>query len=159
MTIEILATTIPSATINTTTSTLMAGLRAAWITNYYNDQREARRLDHERKMKLRDDRQNAYATMARITKNMEVSEPYEIGDLADTHSVIEILTEDPRVLEAAGQLLHAASEARQARVHRNKTENVHTKRWFDEAKEKLDQCRNGFIDLARKELGQGPKSQ
>jgi hypothetical protein len=105
-------------------------------------------------MKLTDDRQKAYATMARITKNMEVSEPYKIGDLADTHSEIEILTEDPRVLEAAGQLLHAASEAR---IHRNKKENVHTKRWFDEAKEKLDQRRNGFIDLARKELGQGPK--
>ena len=63
-------------------------------------------------MKLRDDRQKAYATMARITKNMEVSEPYEIGDIVDTHSEIEILTEDPRVSEAAEQLLHAASEAR-----------------------------------------------
>ena len=108
-------------------------------------------------MKPRDDRQKAYATMARITKNMEVSEPYEIGDLADTHSEVEILTEDPRILEAAEQLLYAASEARQARAHRNERENVHTKRWFDEAKDKLDQRRNGFIDLARKELGQGPK--
>jgi hypothetical protein len=63
-------------------------------------------------MKLRDDRQKAYATMARITKNMEVSEPYEIGDIADTHSEIEIPTEDPWVSEAAEQLLHAASEAR-----------------------------------------------
>jgi hypothetical protein len=68
--------------------------------------------NHERKMKLRDDRQKAYATMARITKNMEVSEPYEIGDIVDTYSEIEILTEDPRVSEAAEHLLHAASEAR-----------------------------------------------
>ena len=95
--------------------------------------------------------------MARITKNIEVPEPYEIGDFADTHSEIEILMEDPRVLEAAEQLIHAASEARQARAHRNKRETVDTKHWFDEAKEKLDQFRNGFIDLARKELGQGPK--
>ncbi len=124
-----LATTVPWAAIITAISTLVSGLGAAWITNYYNDQREARRLDHERKMKLRDDRQKAYATMARTTKNMESAE----------------------------QLLHAASEARQARAHRNKMENVHTKRWFDEAKEKLDQRRNGFIDSARKELGLGPK--
>jgi hypothetical protein len=81
VTIEILATKISWAAIVTTTSTLMAGRGAVWITNYYNDQREARRLDHERKMKLRDDRQKAYATMARITKNMKVNEPYEIGDL------------------------------------------------------------------------------
>jgi hypothetical protein len=68
MTIVMLATTIPWAAIITTTSTLlMAGLGAVGITNYYNNQREARRLDHERKMKLRDDRQKAYATMARIT--------------------------------------------------------------------------------------------
>lgn len=157
MNIGMLATTIPWAALITAISTLVAGLGAVWITNHHNDQREARRLDHERKMKLRDDRQKAYATMARITKHMEVPEPYEIGDLADTHSEIEILTEDPRVLEAAEQLLHAASEARQARAHRNERENVLTKRWFEEAKEKLDQRRNEFINLARKELGQGPK--
>jgi hypothetical protein len=70
-------------------------------------------------MKIRDDRQRAYVTMARITKNMEASEPYEIGELAHIHSKIEILTRDPRVLEATEQLLHAASGARQARAHRN----------------------------------------
>jgi hypothetical protein len=33
--------------------------------------------------------------MARTTKNKELTEPQEIGDLADTHSEY-ILTEDPR---------------------------------------------------------------
>jgi hypothetical protein len=43
MTIESLGTTIPWAALTTATSTLVAGLGAVWITNYYNDQREARR--------------------------------------------------------------------------------------------------------------------
>jgi hypothetical protein len=71
-------------------------------------------------MKPRDDRQKAYGTMARRMKNMEVSEPCETGDIADTHSEIEILTEDPRVLEAAEQSLHAAPKARQARFTETK---------------------------------------
>jgi hypothetical protein len=49
------------------------------------------------------------------------------------------------------------SEARQARIHRNKRETVRTKRWIDEAKEKLDRRRNEVSDLAREELRIGPK--
>jgi hypothetical protein len=64
----------------------VAGIRAAYFTTYYNVQREARCLDHEQKLKLGYCRQKAYATVARITRNVEVTEPYVIGDLVGTHS-------------------------------------------------------------------------
>jgi hypothetical protein len=159
--------TVPWAAIITAISTLVAGLGGVWITNHYNDQRDARRLDQEWKMKLRDDRKSAYATMARITKSMDVDDPLKIDDLAEAHSEIEMLTEDSQVLDAAEQVLYAAHAGRQALAKKNiamddesATHPTHKKlavRRFEDAKEELDKYRTLFVNSARKELGLGPR--
>ena len=135
----------------------LASLLTVAATLFFTNRREAKRLQHERKMKLREERQKAYATMARITKVMH-RDPEEVDEVAETHSEIEMLTDEPEVLDAAEQLLHAAIKARRAADRKERLPQHPTiRREFEEARGALDKCRTDFINLARAELGQGPK--
>ena len=90
--------TLPWGPIITAAATILAAVLTVGVTLFFTNRREVQRLDYELKMKIREERQKAYATMARITKNMKVSNPLEIADLAEAHSEIEMLTEDHRLL-------------------------------------------------------------
>lgn len=161
-----LPTTFPWAALITALATLLGVVLTLLITTRTTNSREAKRLQHEREMKLREDRQKAYATMARITKGMDVDDPLQIDDLAEAHSEIEMLTEDLQVLDAAEQVLHAAHAARQKMAHKKDATEDSTShpahrelaiRGFEDAKADLDKYRTAFINLARKELNLGPR--
>ena len=162
-----LPTTFPWAALITAFATLMGVGLTLLITTRTTNSREANRLQHEQEMELREDRQRAYATMARTTKGMDVDDPLQIDDLAEAHSEIEMLTEDPLVLEAAGKVLYAAHAVRQATAHKkNAIEDESASHpghkelaisGFEDAKQNLDKCRTVFINVARKELGLGSR--
>jgi hypothetical protein len=113
-------------------------------------------------MKLREERQKAYTSLARITKNMGVPDPSDTSDLAEVHSEIEMLTEDAEVLDAATSLIYEAAKARRITAEKNALAKTSTSLpadiWssFKEAKSNLDPCRTDFINVARKELGLKP---
>ena len=161
-----LPTTFPWAALITALATLLGVVLTLLITTRTTNSREAKRLQHEQEMKLREDQQKAYATMARITKNMDVDDPLQIDDLAEAHSEIEMLTENSQVLDAAEQVLHAAHAARQKMAHKKEamedsiSHTAHRElavKGFEDAKAELDKYRTSFINLARKELGRGPR--
>jgi len=162
-----LPTTFPWAALITAIATLLGVGLTLLITTVTTNSREAKRLQHEQEMKLREDRQKAYATMARITKGMDVDDPLQIDDLAEAHSEIEMLTEDSQVLDTAEQVLHAAHAGRQRMAHKKaaieEESTAHSARrelairGFEDAKKNLDKYRTDFINVARKELGRGPR--
>jgi hypothetical protein len=148
-----LPTSFPWAALITAVSTLLGVVFTLLVTN----NRETKRLQHEREIKLTEERQKAYAAMARITKNMDVPDPLEINDLAEVHAEIEMLSDDAQVLDTAEKLLGAAHRGRQAKANKDECDLPHVREEFEEAKEELDQRRTEFINLARNELGRGPR--
>jgi hypothetical protein len=82
--------------------------------------RDRRRLEHEREMqeleehrmtRLREERLRAYSTFARLTKTVEAENPTPGPALAEAHSEIEMLTDNPELRTAAAVLLQAWGEA------------------------------------------------
>ncbi len=55
--------------------------------------RELSRQTHERAMRLRDDRMQAYSTLVRLTKMVEASEAYQHTDIFEALAEIELLTD------------------------------------------------------------------
>jgi len=72
--------------------------------HFFNDRREAKRLEHEQKMKIREERLQAYATMARITKTIDPLQSPTQADLGQALSEIELLSENDKLQQCARTL-------------------------------------------------------
>jgi len=146
------SSTLPWAAIST--------LAGVLITLYYTNRREDSRQRHELEMKIREDRRQAYATMLRVTKKIEAVAPYENADVADAHSEIELLTDNPKLNGSAAALVDLLASARNVTWD---LQQQGAKRPFSSdpnyhmARVKLDIERRNFLRLAKDELGSKPK--
>ncbi len=140
--------------IITASATLIGTLGAVWLTLFLTNRREAKRLEHERQMKIREERLRAYATLARLTKSVEATEPYQSKDVAEAHSEIEMLTDNSKLKVAADRLLGDALRWRKkARDwYIEGAENPYSHPEVVHARETTDRARNEFIRLAKEEL-------
>lgn len=147
----------------------LASFGTAWITMYWSHKRETRRLGHEKEMQhteleeqrqadLRDQRREAYRTLARITKTIDPTQPYELRDLAEAYSEIELLTESPEVLQAAAHLYDATFQARKlARLKWNAgTRPAEKDHFVQQSVLRSQEQRDVFLDAARVEIGLPP---
>jgi hypothetical protein len=132
----------------------LATLAGVGITLFFTNRREAKRLKHEREMKLREERLKAYATFARVTKNIDASEPYQTKDLAEAHSTIELLTDNSELQQATEQLWVAALRWRKVASHHYEkgVENPYAQPDTEHARDSVDQRRNEFLRLAKEDL-------
>jgi hypothetical protein len=124
--------------------------------------RERNRQEHELKMqrgeledrrlsRLREDRLRSYSTLARLSKVIEPT-PAErsASDLAEVLADIELLTDDPRLLKTAGELVAATALTRMAAWRNNRNEA--TQEQVDSAMDTLKKCRVEFNRLAKEEV-------
>jgi hypothetical protein len=111
-------------------------------------------LEAQRLSKLRDDRLQAYSTLSRLTKVIRPTPPEKVTDVVEILSEIELLADDPQLLDSASKLVALAGKTRIAawRLHQGRA----TQSEVDSANDKLTECRREFIQLANKELTQGP---
>lgn len=118
-----------------------------------------RRLEYEREMKLRDDRRAAYATMARVTKTLEATAPYDNADLGDAHAEIELLTDNASIRNVAGELVRAVIAARVVlwELEQSYTHNLYQTVQYQGANQRVEMERASFIRLARDDLAYEPK--
>jgi hypothetical protein len=127
--------------------------------------RERNRQNHEQKLqraeleaqrlsRLREDRLQAYSTMARVTKVIRPAPPEKIADLVEILSEIELLTDDPQLFETAGKLVALAGDTRMTAWRRQ--EGRATQKEVERTKKELTECRREFVRLAKEELIQGP---
>ena len=147
----------------------VASFGTAWITVFLANNRDLRRLDHEkdrqqaeleerRRADLRDQRREAYRTLARTTKNVDPTQPDDMTDVGEAISEVELLTESPAVLEAATTLLGATAQARKVARKRYTAGHQHPEKddfvrtYIRRAGEKRD----AFVEAARIELGLPP---
>jgi hypothetical protein len=127
--------------------------------------RERSRQDHERKMqraelegqriaKQREERLKAYATFARLTKKVDAENPSPAPALAEAHSEIEMLSDNPELVTAATVLLQtwgtAWEHARKALE--GGTANPYRTTEFMTLRDQLDDQRTAFIRLAQDEF-------
>jgi hypothetical protein len=132
--------------------------------------RDRRRLEHEREMqeleehrmtRLREERLRAYSTFARLTKTVEAENPTPGPALAEAHSEIEMLTDNPELRTAAAVLLQAWGEAwniARAELERG-ADNPYGAPDFMMYRDLLDGHRTTFLRLARDELQAKPLSR
>lgn len=115
-------------------------------------------LDESRRKDLRTERRATYRVFSKTTKTIDPNE-FKLFDLWETHSEIELLTDDPRVLRAASNLYLAARDAR--RAARDAWESGVRPAGKDprvaDAVRRMEEMRERFIDAARAELGLPPR--
>jgi hypothetical protein len=144
-----------------------AGVAAGAIRSSNRNQKEQRTLQQamqqaeiaeKKQTDLRTERREAYRTLTRITKTVDPTQPYALGDLSDAYSEVELLTESPEVLQAAAELYNAAFQAR--KVARAKYNAGYLRPEKDEFVKKViersQEKRLAFLDAARVELGLPP---
>jgi hypothetical protein len=143
----------------------LAGPLVALVAIVAADLRERNRQKHDQKMqlveleaqrlsKLREDRLQAYSTMARRTKVIEPTRPPKVADLVETLSEIELLTDDPQLLETAGKLVPLAERTRAAAQEHQ--EGRKTPAEVERTLDELTECRREFIRLTKEELARTP---
>jgi hypothetical protein len=120
--------------------------------------RERTRPKHEREMRLRDERLRAYLTLARTTRGVDPTQPYDMADVAEALSEVELLTESPEVLEAATTLHGATALARRVVRKRYTAGDPRPERtdFVRNFIRRAAAARNAFIGAARTELGLPP---
>ncbi len=133
--------------------------------------RELSRQEHERKLKhaeleeqritkLREERLKAYATFARLTKIVDARDPSPGPALAEAHSEIEMLSDNPELPTAAAVLMStwgAAWEYTREELERGVMDPYGTAE-FKTLRDRLDGLRTTFIRLARDEVKPKPLS-
>jgi hypothetical protein len=71
-------------------------------------------LGDKRWEKQREERLQAYRTMAMLTATVDPTEPYELKDLADAYTEIELISDSPEIIDAAWRLYGDTFRARKA---------------------------------------------
>jgi hypothetical protein len=114
--------------------------------------RERGRRGHERAMRVREERMQAYSTMTRLTKVIEPTPARTVPELVEALAEIELLTDDPQLFDTAGKLVakagHTSIAARRFR------DNEITREEVDNTQKELTECRKEFVRLAKRELAQ-----
>lgn len=137
----------------------------AYLTVLATNRRERERLASERQGKAEDeqrkDRLQVYRSLAKATRTIEPSDkpPEEMRDLADALAEIELLTDSPRLRDAANELFDATTRARNERDRYQKSYDANAghvsaevKDAEKEAVERAEQLRARFIEAAKSEL-------
>lgn len=130
--------------------------------------RERNRLKHGERMqlgefeaqrlsKLREDRLQAYSTLARLTKVIQPAQTEKVTDLVEILSEIELLADDPQLFKTAGKV--AGLVARTSYELNKFNQGRTTQAEVDSARDELNECRREFIRLAKEELTQGPATK
>ena len=150
-----LPSSVPWAALISAASTLVV-LIATLLFTYYSN---AQRLEHERNMKLHEERLKAYAAMARVTKAIVATSPHENTDLAEAHAEIELVTDNQELINIASELVRVMDNARGIRWE---LEQVNTQDPFQEpkmsvAKKRVERERAQFIQRAKEDLGPTPE--
>jgi len=127
--------------------------------------RERRRLEHEQEIQrleieerrwstLREERLRAYSTFARLTKTVDAENPSPAPALAEAHSEIEMLTDNPELTTAAAVLLQRWGVAweRSRKALEAGAENPYGMPEFQTLRDELDSRRTIFLRLARAEV-------
>jgi hypothetical protein len=129
-----------------------------------NEFRDRRRLKHERetqqreheerfRSRLREERIRAYATLARLTKRVDVSvEEPELPAVAEAHSEVELLAENPKLREVSDELFQTWESAWRS-VRNAGAPDPYDVPGFKNVRGLLDGLREAFIELAKDEIG------
>jgi hypothetical protein len=67
--------------------------------------RGRRRLVNEREMQLNKERRQAYETLSKLRKVMDIQNPQAVPEVLEAHAQMEILSRTPKLLEAADKLV------------------------------------------------------
>jgi hypothetical protein len=118
-------------------------------------------FENQRQADLRTERREAYRTFARITKTVNPAEPYKLSDLALAFSEIELLTDEPKVLETARDLFGSSFEARKVarKAWESGTRPAEKDEHVLETFRQSQEARDRFLDAARFELGLPPRPE
>ncbi len=114
-------------------------------------------LEEGRMTTLRAERLRAYSTLARLTKSAKVEDEDPVPALAEAHSEIEMLTDDPKLKTSSDVLLQTWIDVWQT-TRRASDRGAHDPFAEPDFKIKwdlMDAHRNNFIRLAKQELGAG----
>jgi hypothetical protein len=121
--------------------------------------RDRRRLVTEREIQLGNERRQAYATLAQLTaRPMDISNPEVLSEVYEAYEMVEILSEDERVLEAADELVRTWSEAWSngnravAEAAEGDLHPFYTPQFQSQADQVAD-LRADFVASAREEIG------
>ncbi len=145
-----LPSSVPWAAIIGAFTTLLV-LIATLTFNYFSN---AQRLAHERNMKLHEERLQAYAAMARVTKTIVATSPHENTDLAEAHAEIQLVTDNRELINIASGLVETMDGARGIRWELEQEGNPNP---FDDPKlkvpkERVERERAEFIRRAKDDL-------
>jgi hypothetical protein len=131
----------------------LAGPAVAVVAIRAERDRQEREIEERRWATLREERIRAYATMARLTKTVEPEVEDPVPALAEAHSEIEMLTDDPQLRTRADVLLQLWIDVWQS-VKKARNEGVENPYDVQEIKIKwnlMDGHRTTFIQLAKDE--------
>lgn len=111
-------------------------------------------IEERRWSTLRDERTRAYSTLARLMATAAAGEPEPVRELSDAHSEIELLTDDDRVGEAAGELVQVVRQAwlTARNSHDSGVENPYATPQFETTRKLEDAHRRAFIQLAKENV-------
>jgi hypothetical protein len=116
--------------------------------------RDRRRLAHEREMQLNNERRQAYATLARLTRGVDFHKLESVREVQEAYAMVELLGEDPKLLKIADDLVRTWSGAwRSARDAHEEGANPWDAPGYRNVANLVRDLRRAFIDRAREELG------
>lgn len=126
-------------------------LATIWFTN----KRERDRLEHERSLRLRDERIGAYRKLLAATTAAHV-EREAVDALAAAHAEISLLAGSPE-LEKAARKVWAHYGGAQRTADKTKKDPVNrSSKDFAQALDKARISKEEFLEVARRELGVDP---
>ncbi len=141
--------------INSPLITALAIIGGAFATILYTDRRERDRMEHERSMRLRDERIGAYRRLLDAT-TMAHAEREAVEDLAAAQEEISLLAGSPELTRAASAVW-VRYGATQRTADKTKKDPVNTTAGdFAQALDKARIAKEKFLELAREELGVDP---
>ena len=141
--------------INSPLLTALAIIGGAFATIMYTNWRERDRMEHERSMRLRDERIGAYRRLLAATTTAH-TEREAVDALAAAQEEISLLAGSPKLTRAASAVwVRYGATQRTADKTRENPVNT-TAADFARALDKARVAKEEFLELARKELGVDP---
>lgn len=121
----------------------------------YTNQRERDRLEHERVLRLRDERIGAYRRLLAATTTAH-TEREAVEALAAASAEISLLAGSPELEKAAAKVWLSYGTAQRTAYETKKDPSTTSAGDFAKALDKARIARKEFLELARKELGVDP---
>ncbi len=141
--------------INSPLITALAIIAGAFATILYTDRRERSRMEHERSMRLRDERIAAYRRLLAATTTAH-TEREAVEALAAAQAEISLIAGSPELAQAA-EKVWVRYGAAQRTADKTKKDPTNTSAGdFAKALTKAEDARDEFLRLAREELEVDP---